>query len=405
MHLNLPLFRDGSRLFERDLLDLAWYALGCAHWATVGAGARGFIAPAANLRSPSERWNGIELHNGTLQVRPLYLIHDGLPFVVPSSTQVIGSGDRLFAKLRIARASTGLEAGYQVEFSWDDKNPDGDYAAVALFAERRGSPSAPVFDLVPTALTPESIPELGAAHAKLLDAIIAFRRLLVAHAIRNPVDRELLMDRLERLTRFSASTPTAVLIGELHLAVRAARGFFYRLQCKERPDAWLGRQGRFRALTGAVLEYELDAIQPDPVEAGLPTELRDLEPIDTAATQLRVTLRLADALLEGGALGRLLLDRSIPPLGDFPDIPDHTIRRYDCIDVSRVLIELAGAKPGNPRFAFADAPEMAPANFQAIPLTESRTDGQKASRLDCTARYLFVSARRDTTVTVIPENA
>lgn len=395
MQLVLPLFQDGKKLYERDLYSLAWYALGCARWTAGGGGVSGFVSPPAGLVESGQLWNGVEWREGALHVRPLFLLHNGLPLIAVTPTRIDTNEERLYAKLRVARKSEGLEVAYKVEFGWDGTNPDNKYAAVVVLAERRGTAARPEYALVPGALTPAAVPELEQARLALVKAVADFRDLLVRHATRTPCDRDLLMDRLERLAGAAASTPTADVIRDLRQTARAARGFFYRLRYHERPALWPEGQTPLDRLTGAVLEYQLEAVRLDPAAVELPAELRDLDPTETAADQLRALRDVGRALTETGALGRLLVDRSLVPEGEEDDAADQVIRRYDCDTVARVEIKLVlGSNLGNPKYAFADS-KQTPTYFGRLPTNH---------RCDRTARYLFVSARRDTTVTVTPEN-
>lgn len=402
MNIELPLFRDGEKLSERDLFDLAWYAVCCARWTGIGSHGGGFIAPPATERRDTT-WNGIDVKNGV--IHPLFLIHDGFPLIVPMSTPMGSSGRRLFAKLRIARSSAGPVVGYQVDFAWDDdSNPDNRYVTIAAIAERGEKSAAQPFELVPRAATLDAVPELAMAHADLARAARAFRGLLAGYAARAAADCDLLMDRLERLATPVDGSPTEPIFGEIRLSIRAARGFFYRARYRERPDLWPSGPSRPTAPTSAVLEHELEGGRPDPVAVGLPDILRDPGSAERAADQVRIVRRLTDDLREGGALWRLLADNSIPPGAVFPDMAGHLIRRYDCLNTARVTVELTGDRGGSPRAASSGDPERVPAGLRALPRPEPRPDGRRISRLDCAERYLFVAAPRNTVVTVSPED-
>lgn len=412
MSLRLPYFRDGEKLTKKHLYDLALFALDCSRWAATGDGASGLIVPPRGILAAGVSYNGIDVSKGKVCVRPLFLIQDGYPLIWPETTSLNGSGERVYAKLRLAKKSEDLEKdspGYRVEFAWEAGNPHGQYVAVAELARRVGTADDPRFDLVPPASTPAAVPDLDSSCQALMNECAKFCHLLIRHAARSTVDRGLLLDRLERLASVPLSSPTAGLLAELRLAVRAARGFFLRLRLHDHPNPWSGQQNRFESMPWSVLEYELnDDVSGNPANVVLPPALGEVGPADTAAAQMLAVQTLAAGLHKGGELWRLLADTTLPELGKFFATTGNTGRVYDCRKLTGNLFVVRAVGPtgisGNLLFAFGDDSEIPPA-LQVLPQSPGGPDGRRQSRVAITGHYLFLSAPVDASITVTQEDA
>jgi hypothetical protein len=396
----IPPFKNGQTLQDRDLFGLAALSFERLRWGAVAAGAEGFFAPPADRRGAA--WNPVDVRGGKLYVHPLFLLRDGYPllFTPPNPLELASDGDRLYAKLRVARAPDEYaESGYAVEFAWDDCNPDGQYLCVAELARRVARPDGTAFDLVPPAATPGGTPDFAEAHERLRVASAEFRGLLAEHGRKSGLGRDVLLDRLGRLEELPATTPTPQFLAAFRLAARATLGFFRRLREAERaaPAAAPGP-------AGLAAELLLSRTPPPDDGTPLPPALTELAAADppTAAQQARAAHDFAELLGEGRELWAALSDNRIPLLEEGPGADGYVVRSFDCLNLDGVRVEARPGHRGNSTFAFGPTTSV-PGNLTRTPTPVASSADRTAWRLPVTDRYLFVSVRKGISLSVSPE--
>lgn len=421
MAITLPLFKDGQILGERQLYELAAFARDWARLSTGGT-PNGFFAPPHDVLEKDAKWNGVEVDGNHVLIRPLFLLHQGFPFINTKPERLISEcSSDLYACLRIASSAEGrsdTDPGYTVQFSWSATTMRGPFISVVKIATRR-TINPLVFDLAPPAIIPAAIPELEAQVEKLAEEAKEFQKHLVKHAIGlpsdaersdcEPVDRDIVMFQLRRLAVITRFAPMSVLMAELQLTIRAIRGFFLRLRFAEQPDRWpKAMREPLKRLRGAVLEDALQLATKDCyVHAGLPKTWSDPETIDGtaaligAAAQIGAIAGLANAMSESGELRELLIDKSIPLCRDYPYFPtvrDHVGIVYNCAGIREVLVNLPVEAAGNVTYQFANRNELPkrllPLDLKQVP------GGQRQALLKVSGDLLFLSAPKSAALAV-----
>lgn len=251
--LHIPKFQDGEFLTEGDLYPLSRLSLHLFMIAARSLGHTGFALAAAG---PGERWNEFRREQDRLVVERLFVIsEDGLPFVCTQphvfelssvsvdstvlhaslyvATQSGAFRDGFFGALGASSETYDLgevrnENGYRVFLHW------GENAPVVEGAERHtivlGRVTDEGFETAPPATVPAALPELQAVVHRLARAIDGLSALLLDPDVANGLERNLLLDRLDRLRVLldDHRSPTRVLVREARLVAKAAHGFFLR---------------------------------------------------------------------------------------------------------------------------------------------------------------------------------
>jgi hypothetical protein len=259
--LQIPHFKDGDTLTEREMYALTRISIDCLRWGIVASRTYGFFSP---LAPKTQTWNVVEVVGDEVHIHPLYLVSPSgyLFVVVPAGERAVWSvrvdTGSLYLRLNLASNSKDyIDGGYSVEPAWQPSGSITDPLTVELgiVEEIQGREPTRKFKLLPPAQTCHSTSAVLSAVKTLQTNIKTLESELVRHSQSNPEDRGVLMDRLERVGLTVTDAPLNEFITEVKLLLTSARGFLDRLSWSKDRNAlkYKGCSG----LTGRSLEIEL----------------------------------------------------------------------------------------------------------------------------------------------------
>lgn len=288
---HIPKFQDGEFLSEAELYQLAWLPLGLYRLNNQSKGYAGFFCPEINS---GITWNQFEQNYNALTMHNLFVISpEGIPFVTTAPQRLELSGvtiDKtiLFASVYLADSSEAFETEqFQTESGDNDIEAFEDFQNEPIAANAYqivlhwGEDTAPTitgakhfqlelgtlegfhseeFRPSPTAYFPSGLPELAEVTQSFESCIEDYIQLLLNPEIAPNIERSTLFDKLELLQHSLTTdfTPTAKIIADTQLMLRAAKGFYLRLVYAQNPRDPVYQS--CKGLGGRMLEHRIVAL-------------------------------------------------------------------------------------------------------------------------------------------------
>ena len=220
----IPKFEDGQVLKERDLYDLAISTFQALRVASIASKSFGFFRPSNRTL---KKWNYFEIRDGELLIENLYLLSDyGTPFQTESMKIPLGNAKTIHLELITPRSSAEYGTkGCHIVPRLDLPGDDASTVMIARFDESRGP--RPFFP--PAAIALDATSDLLSQSERLLSTLATFRDQLIEHGVLSAVDRDALVDQLDRVIWSGPQTKVMDIQVEWNILLRRAESFFDRL--------------------------------------------------------------------------------------------------------------------------------------------------------------------------------
>ena len=369
----MPKFQDGEFLSEAELYQLAWFPLEIYCLNNQSKGYAGFFCPEINS---GITWNHFEQDYDALTIHNLFVISpEGIPFVAtePQSLELSGvtiDKTTLFASVYFADSSEAFEDEHfqsvldreEIE-GFDDFDTQPTPANAYQLVLHWGEDTAPSisgtkqfqlelgtleghhseeFRPGPTAYFPSGLPELSEVTQSFETCIEAYIQLLLNPETAPSIERSTFFDKLELLQHSLTTdfTPTAKIIADTQLMLRAAKGFYLRLAYAQNPSdpAYQSCKG----LEGRMLEHRIVALY-EGAKGTLGEFITDLSDfsLDTPTTgyeQIQFFRRLEelfDETKQTDLFASLNVTSNPPPRPTRPDRPKPKSKGPTIIDLNK----------------------------------------------------------------------